>query len=284
MTKEDIIQKTKTALELRGRNESTIRAYTDVVKAYQDYHGKPADQMGEEEIAEYLHYLLTKKKLSSNSVNGHNTALRFLYAETMDVSLDLRKIPEIKRKRSFPQLLTKEEIQKVFNCTKNLQYKAMFMLAYGSGLRLSEIINLRVCDIDSKQMRIFVSKGKGGKDRYTLLPQTTLEVLREYWRECRTRNWLFVRKDSDERHHKRTVQDSFKRSVQRAGIDKKVTIHTLRHCFTTHLLNEGQDLYAISKLLGHSRLDTTSWYIHLTDSHTLRVQSPLDTMREKSDA
>jgi site-specific recombinase XerD len=200
------------------------------------------------------------------------------------MQLDLRKIPKIKRKRNFPQLLTKEEIQAIFQSTKTLEYKAMFMLAYGSGLRLSEIINLRVCDIDSKQMRIFVSQGKGNKDRFTVLPQTTLEVLREYWLERRPKDWLFVRKNSGERPHKKTVHDSFKRTVQRAGIGKNATIHTLRHCFTTHLLNEGNDLYAINKLLGHSRLDTTSWYIHLTDSHTLRVQSPLDTMQEKPDA
>lgn len=284
MTKEHILEKLKADMELRGRSEGTIRRYLDAARAYQDYHEKPADQMREREIADYLHYLLTKKQLKASSANWHNSALRFLYGEVLEENLDLRKIPRNKRKRSYPQLLTREEIQSILDCTKTLQYKAMFMLAYGSGLRLSEIINLKVCDIDSKQMRIFVRQGKGNSDRFTLLPQATLDVLREYWLERRPDDWLFVRKHSNERHHKKTVYDSFMRTVQRAGIGKHATPHTLRHCFTTHLLNDGYDVCAISKLLGHSRLDATAWYIHLTDKDTRNVKSPIDTMRGKPDA
>lgn len=284
MTKEGILQKLKAAMELRGRCETTIRAYIDIAEAYQDFHGKSADQMGEQEIVDYLHDLITKKKLKASTVNSRNSALRFLYNEVLDANLDLRKIPAIKRKRSYPQLITKEEIQAIFDCAKTLQYKAMFMLAYGSGLRISEIVNLKVHDIDSKQMRIFVRKGKGNKDRFTVLPQATLDVLRKCWLEYRPNDWMFVKNKSNKQHLKKTVYDSFMRTAKRARISKHVTPHTLRHCFTTHLLNEGYDVCAISKLLGHSRLDTTAWYIHLTDENTRNVKSPLDTMQVKPDA
>lgn len=283
MTKNEILQKMKTDLETHGKCEETVRNYCMHARLYQDYHDRPADEMGEAEISRYLHYLLTEKKLSHASVNVQNSSLRFLYGVTLDRLINTRKIPRIKQTRSLPDLLTKEELGYIFYLLKNIKYKALFMTIYGSGLRISEALNLKVSDIDSKDMRIFIRKGKGARDRYALLPQKTLDILRQYSREFHPKDWLFVNEDGT--HIKvRAAQDMFKAVIRRSGIPKHITVHTLRHCFATHLLNEGKNVFQIKRLLGHVRIDTTTWYLQLSDSETLKLQSPLDTFKDIADA
>jgi site-specific recombinase XerD len=281
MTREAILAKLKADLELRGRSEETIKEYESKARLFQDYYGKPADQMGEQEIIDYLYYLLTEKKLSQTSVNTYNSGLRFLYGVTLGIVLNYKKLPRLKQIRSLPQLFTKDEVQKIIDSADTLTHKSLLMLAYGSGLRLSEITHLKVSDIDSRQMRIFIRKGKGGRDRYALLPYTTLETLREYWLENRPKDWLFIAPRTGGKYHERTVQDAFKTALKKSGIPKYGTIHTLRHCFATHMLEDGNDLYSIKKLLGHVRIDTTVWYSQLADSKVLKLKSPLDNPPKK---
>ena len=278
MTKQEILEKLKFDLELRNRSADTIHDYSMHVRMYQDYFDKPADQMGVEEIREFLHYQLTEKNNSPATVNTYNSALRFLYGETLDVVLNLKKIPRIKSNRKIPDIPTKEELGYLFYLTKNLKYKAIFMTIYGSGLRLSEAVSLKVGDIDGKQRRIFIRSGKGDRDRYALLPQKTLDILREYYRQYHPTDWLFVTEKGTHLTD-RAVQDAFKKVVARSGIPKHITIHTLRHCFATHSLNEGKNVFEIKRLLGHVRIDTTTWYLQLSDSETLKLTSPLDTMK-----
>ena len=160
----------------------------------------------------------------------------------------------------------------------------MLMLAYGSGLRLSEIANLKISDIESKQMRILVRHGKGNRDRYAMLPQVTLETLREYWKAYRPKEWLFESPKTEKNYHKATLQNAFKSALKSSGISKHGSFHTLRHCFATHLYEENPNLLALKKLMGHVRIDTTAWYTQLADSETLRLKSPLDTMKERYNA
>jgi site-specific recombinase XerD len=280
MTKEEILAKLRADLELRGRSEETIKEYVSKTRLFQDYNDKPADQMGEQEVIDYLHYLLTEKKISQTSVNTYNSGLRFLYGVTLDTVLNYKKLPRLKQIRSLPKLFTKDEVQEIINNAASLTHKALLMLAYGSGLRLSEITNLKVSDIDSKQMRLFIRKGKGGRDRYALLPESTLHILREYWLENRTKDWLFAAPKTGGQYHVRTVQDAFKSALRKSKISKSGTIHTLRHCFATHLLEDGVDLYTIKKLLGHVRIDTTVWYSQLADSKVLKVKSPIDSLSQ----
>lgn len=283
MRKKEIIAQMKKDLETRGRCEETVRNYCMHVRLYQDYHNRAADEMGETEISEYLHYLLTEKGLSHASVNVQNSSLRFLYGVTLDRVINTRKLPRIKNSRSLPDILSKEELGYIFYLLKNVKYKALFMTIYGSGLRISEALNLKVSDIDSKEMRIFIHKGKGNRDRYVMLPQKTLDILRKYSKEFHPKEWLFVNEDGS--HMKvRSAQEAFKSAIKRSGIPKQVTIHTLRHCFATHLLDEGKNIFQIKRLLGHVRVDTTTWYLQLTDSETLKLKSPLDTFKEESDA
>jgi site-specific recombinase XerD len=284
MTKEQILEKLKFDLETRGRSEATVKEYTEKVRLFQDHFGKPADQMGEAEIIEYQHHLLTEKKLKHSSANTYNSALRFVCGVTLDITLNYKKLPRLKQIRDLPVLPTKEELGYLFHrAGDNPRNKALFMTIYGSGLRLGEAANLKVSDIDSENGRIFVRKGKGGRDRYAMLPKKALEALREYWKTCQPKDWLFVNKNG-EKMTDRAIQDAWKGIVRRSGIPKKITVHTLRHCFATHLLNEGNNVFAIKRLLGHVRIDTTTWYLQLADSETLKLKSPLDTMRERGDA
>jgi site-specific recombinase XerD len=281
MTKEQILEKLRADLELRGRSEETIKEYTSKARLFQDYYGKPADEMGEQEIIGYLHYLLTEKKISQTSVNTYNSGLRFLYGVTLDRTLNYKKLPRLKQIRSLPNLFTKEEVRKIIDSAGSLTHRALLMLAYGSGLRLSEITNLKVSDIDSTQMRLFVRKGKGDRDRFALLPESTLDALREYWKEQRPKDWLFVSPKKGGKYVGKTVQDAFKAALKKSGVQKHGTIHTLRHCFATHLLEAGADIYTIKKLLGHVRIDTTVWYSQLADSDVLKTKSPIDSLPKK---
>jgi len=258
MTKSETLQKVKADLEVRGRKPDTVEDYICKIGAFQDYFDKPAEEMGETEISEFLHHLLTVKKRTTNTVNVYNSAIRFAYLVTLDRNLNVRQIPRIKQTRSLPVLPTKEELGYLFYLAgDNLRDKALLMTIYGAGLRLSEASNLKVGDIDSENGRIFIRKGKGGRDRYAMLPKKALEALREYWTETQPRDWLFLTRRGTKITNK-CVQDVLKKYVIRSGIPKHITVHTLRHCFATHLLNEGNNVLAIKHLLGHVRIDTTN--------------------------
>ena len=280
MTKQEILAKLKADLEIRGRSKETIKEYMTKVRLYQDHYDKPADEMGIEEIQEYLHYLLMEKKLSASSVNTYNSALRFVYGVTLDVTLNYKKLIRVKHTRRLPQLFTREEIGKIIESAGNECHKAMLMLAYGSGLRLSEITGLKVSDIESGEKRIMVRHGKGDRDRYAMLPEATLEALRAYWLNCtpRPRDWLFEAPKTGGQYHDRTLQDAFKSALRKSGVKRYGTVHTLRHCFATHLYEDERNLLALKKLLGHVRIDTTAWYIQLAASDMLKLKSPIDSL------
>jgi len=284
MTKEQILAQLKKDLEARGRSPFTVEDYVRHVRFFQDYYDKPADQMREKEIMDYQHYLITEKGLSASSANTYNSALRFVYGVTLDVALNHKKVPRLKQNRSIPILPTKEELGYLFYLAgDNLRNKAMFMTIYGSGLRISETANLKVSDIDSEGGRILIRKGKGDRDRYAILPKRTLEILREYWTETQPRDWLFLTKQGTKMTEK-TIHDAWKSVVKRSGIPKRITVHMLRHCFATHMLNEGNNVFAIKRLLGHVRIDTTTWYLQFADSDILKLKSPIDTMKERGNA
>ncbi len=188
------------------------------------------------------------------------------------------QMPRLKEDKSLPEILSREEIARLLACCKNPKHKAMFALAYGSGLRVSEICALRVQDIDSKEMRVFVKSGKQSKDRYTLLSRYTLEVLRDYWRQDRPSSpdgllfpgWRNLSPTTTD-----AVGLALKKWLRAANIDKDVSIHSLRHAFATHLLEDGTDLFTIKELLGHSSISSTTVYLHLANI-SARAVSPAD--------
>ena len=239
------------------------------------FHRSPAE-LGDQEIREYLHYLIQEKKASQSVISQSYSALKFLYETTLKRDWNGLRIPRAKMGKKLPVVLSQQEIQAIFSATRNLKHRALLMTIYSAGLRVSEAVHLKVSDIDSQRMMIRVQQGKGDKDRYTLLAKRTLEVLREYWREYRPKDWLFYSHSFERPLSSRTVQVVLNRVLHQAGIKKPATVHTLRHSFATHLLEAGTDLYHIQHLLGHKSPKTTTIYLHLSRKDMVNVISPID--------
>lgn len=284
MTNEEVYQRAYDEIKLRGLSPNTVAGYLGQLRIFLQYFdNRPIDSMGEEKIREFLLYQLDSGK-SSATVNICNSALRFIFGAVLGKKLNYQRIPRRRHYRELPAIMSKAEIVRFFSVIDNLRDKAMFETVYGAGLRLSEIVLLRVQNIDSKQMRIFVHHGKGGKDRFTLLSQQNLEILREYWKQYRPNHpdrYLFYARSKD-RHvlTSRSIQNAFNKYKKMAHFPESYTVHTLRHCFATHLLESGVELVQIKQLLGHTFLQTTSIYLHLSNT-SQGIQSPLDTLPKK---
>jgi site-specific recombinase XerD len=282
MSNETILERFKTDIKLRGLSQNTYEEYVCRVTVFMSHFNCPVDQLGESEIREFLLHLKENRKLTNGTINTYNSALRFLYGVTLNKVLNLWQIPRLKQNRELPQLLTQQEVLQLLDNTPNPMYRALFMTIYGSGLRVSEAVNIKVCDIDSEKMRIFIRQGKGGRDRYATLSQKALEELRTYWKIRRPTDFLFLTRESTN-PTTRSVNNAFHASMARAGIKKKATIHTLRHCFATHLLENDTNLFHIKKLLGHLSIRSTAWYLHFADNAAFQVISPLDSMEQQND-
>jgi site-specific recombinase XerD len=193
-------------------------------------------------------------------------------------------IPRQRDRRAFPAIMRKDEIVHFFSVIDNLRDLTIFETVYGAGLRVSEIARLRIQDIDSKQMRIFVHQGKGCKDRFTLLSQRNLDILREYWKQYRPNHpegYLFYARSRDKHIlTSRSVQNAFNKYKVLSHLPESYTVHTLRHCFATHLLESGADVCQIKELLGHTFIQTTAFYLHLSNMNE-SIKSPLDTLPKK---
>lgn len=284
MTNEEVYQRAYDEVKLRGLSPHTVEEYLGKLTLFlRFFNDRPIDSMGETEIREFLLYQLDSGK-SSGTVNIYNSALRFIFGAVLEKKLNYQMIPRRRHYRELPDIMSKTEIVRFFSVIDNLRDKTIFETVYGAGLRVSEITHLRVQDIDSEQMRIFVHQGKGGKDRYTLLSQRNLELLREYWKRYRPNHpdgYLFYsRSKNSSPMTSRAVQDAFNKHKKRAKLSDAFTVHTLRHCFATHLLESGVELVQIKQLLGHTFLQTTSIYLHLSNT-SQSIQSPLDTLPKK---
>jgi len=285
MTKEQVLEKLKFDVELRGLSKNTQDEYLTKAKMFQDYFDRPATELGVEDVRLYLHHLTTVKKLAPESVNSYNSGLRFLFGVTLDANLNLRQIPRHRKPRKLPDILTQKEVQALFNACDNLRDKCILMTLYGAGLRLSEVASLKVSDVHSDKMQLFIRNAKGGKDRYALLSQANLEILRAYWKAYHPKEWLFYSRNHTGKHiTSRAVQNIFKKYVKKAKITKNVSVHTMRHSFATHLLESGTSIYHIKQLLGHSNINTTCVYLHLVKIESLNVISPLDQISESEKA
>ena len=237
MTKEQVLEKLKFDVELRGLSKHTQDEYYTKCKIFQNHFNKPATELSEKDIREFLHFLTIEKKLTSGSVNSYNSGLRFLYGVTLNTSLNCKQIPRHRRNRKFPNILTQEEIQNLFNACDNLRDKSILMTLYGAGLRLSEVACLKVSDIDSKKMQLFIRNGKGSKDRYALLSQDNLEILRDYWKAYHPKEWLFYSRINTGTHiTPRSLQNIFHKYIDKANITKPVTVHSLRHYVECYIM------------------------------------------------
>ena len=279
MTNEQLIKKMKEDMDMRNFSKYTYDSYLGKTKDIMRYYGeKQLEEVTTEELREFLlKYLKDERKLSDRTINYYNSVIRFIYEVTLDKVLNKKQLPMMKKKKAVYKVLTKEELSTFFNVCDNFKFQTIFMLVYGSGLRVGEVANLRVEDIDSKKMRIFVREGKGNKERYTILPKRSLEMLRTYWKKYRQpkkEERIFL-SELGEPITVGVIRTHFRKYRKKAKINEKATVHTLRHNLATDLIERGATLIQVKELMGHSNIRSTMEYVHVANID-LGLESPLD--------
>jgi len=264
-------------LQLKGATLKTQRNHLKEVRNYAKHFGKSPEELGEKEVREYLLHLMNERNLSDGTYRCYVTALKFLYRTTLKRQwVENIKFP--KRKKKLPVVLDLSEVMSLLSVTENIKHKALLTLTYCSGLRISEVACLKITDIDSKRMMVYIRQGKGGKDRYSILSQTALECLRQYWRDYRPKEWLFEGQKPGTHITISSITQIFQKAKKRAGITKPASVHTLRHSFATHLIEAGTSLHHVQLLLGHRSPTTTTVYLHVSRMNLAQVSSPLDNV------
>ena len=285
MTNKQLLEKLKEDMEMRGFSDHTKASYYRKAKEITEYFGKPMKQVKVQELRDYLlKYLREERGLTEKSVNYYNNVIRFIYDVVIDEPINKRQLPLYKGKRRLPKILSEEELNVFFNVCENYMYKTIFMMIYGSGLRISEATNIRIEDIDSKKMRLFVRNGKGERERYTVLPKASLEMLRECYRRYKPNHperYMFLNREGNPLKVER-LRVFFRRYRRKAGISEEFIVHSLRHSFATRLVEEGVPLVQVKELLGHSCIRSTMTYVHVANNMQ-QVDSPLDIFLRKGE-
>lgn len=262
-------------MQIRNYSQRSISTYHKMLCSLERFFNISVDDISPDQVRDFLQYSITERNLSVSYINQVISAVKILQQDVLGNSWEAIRIKRPRMDKTLPVVLSKEEIKSIIESTRNLKHRAILAVIYSSGLRLSELISLKASDIDAdrRQIRVF---GKGNKYRYTLLSGNTLDMLRMYWRAYKPARYLFEGQKKGQPISRGTIQKVFKQSCTRAGIKKQATVHSLRHSFATHLLENGVNLKIIQNLLGHSSLRTTSIYLHITRFDPSSVKSPFD--------
>lgn len=264
------------AMKLRNFSPKTQQAYLTQIKRLSAHYERSPDLMSHRELQDYLIYMKEEENLTFSSCNVARSAIRFFYGNVLKDEDIYISIPAQRTPKFLPEVLSAEEVMKLIDSTTNFRNRLLLMTAYAGGLRLEELVSLKVGHIDSKRMIIRIVQGKGQKDRYTTLSKILLEELKQYWRIYRPHKWLFYVKEPEKQMSKSTVQKIFTNAKKKAGIKRGRGIHTLRHCFATHMLEAGYDIRRIQKMMGHKSVSTTMIYLHVSRESVSSITSPLD--------
>lgn len=265
-------------LKLKAYSHNTIRAYvTEFAHLLRILNNYSVDDLSEDRLKDYFLYCVKKEKIKENHLNSRINAVKFYFEKVLHKPKMFFDIPRPKTPKLLPKVLTKAEIKRLFQHTENPKHLLMLQLAYGMGLRVSEIVNLKIEHINSENMTVLIAGAKGKKDRYTNLPQTVLDLLRSYYRQYKPKSFLFEGQYGGA-YSIRSVQSVFKKAMRKANINKTIGIHGLRHSYATHLIESGADIRFLQELLGHNSLKTTQIYTHVTDVSKSKVKSPLDDL------
>jgi len=265
-------------MKVRNFSPRTQQIYVDRVAKFAKHFGKSPELLGPEEIRSYQLYLIHDKHASWSTLNQHVSALRFLYRVTLEREWIIRNIPGPKKPLILPVVLSPDEVSRFFENISNLKHRAILMTAYAAGLRVSEVASLQPNDIDSQRMLIRIEQGKGRKDRYVMLSPNLLDLLRAYWKVARPTHWLFPGHPCNRPITREAIYQVCLKATKAAGLNKKVTVRALRHCFATHLLEAGANIRVIQMLLGHRSLQTTARYTHVSRETLGSTTSPLDLL------
>lgn len=265
-------------MQVRNFSPSTQQSYLSSVAGLAKFYNRPPDKISTDKVQDYIAHLLVDRKVTVGTYHVNLTGLRFFYTVTLKLDKDKVPLPSVKKVTRLPEILCIEEVEQLFNASRSSKQRAILMIVYSAGLRVSEVVNLKVTDINSNRMTLRVNRGKGGKGRYSLLSERLLLELRDYWQVKRSPVWLFPGRDLDKPLTTRVAQYYYKHAAEKAGIKKEGGIHTLRHCFATHLLESGVDMRTIQILMGHSSILSTVRYLQLTSKSIQGTKSPLDLL------
>lgn len=265
-------------LRLKGYSPHTENTYRNEFTQLLLRLGEvPVDTLTPERIRSYMLFCTTALKLSESHLHSRLNAIKFYFEKVLKQETFFVEIPRPKRHCTLPKHISTRDVKKLFDCTPNLKHNTMLKLCYGMGLRVSEIVALKVKHIDSGNMQVLIEKAKGKKDRYVNLPESLLDQLRAYFKQYRPKEYLFEGQYGGQ-YSTRSAQHVFKCALRKAGINKDAGIHSLRHSYATHLMEVGTDISHIQKLLGHAHIATTLIYAKVTDRETKKVKSPLDRL------
>jgi len=267
-------------MQLRRFSVNTQQNYLRSVSGLASHYRISPDKINGSQLKSYVLFLTNKRKLKWSTINTITAGLKFFYTETLDQKDTSMLLPQRRTPRSLPEIFSRSELIALFGSIINIKHRTMLMAAYGCGLRVSEVISLKAANIDSSRMMVRIEHGKGDKDRYTILSPCLLDELRSYWKVYRPdpKGWLFPNRSTKERLTRSTPQLVFKEAKKKAGIRKNVTFHSLRHSFSSHLLEAGVDIRTIQILLGHSSITTTARYLHVARKNLGSVKNPLDLL------
>ena len=262
-------------MTIRNMSPSTQKIYVAAVANFSIFHGRSPDKLTFEDVREYRLHLISRG-LKPNSINPIMGALRFFYRTTLGLKEVSEQIPYARRADPLPAVLARDEVERFLKAVTDLQMRTAFITIYAAGLRVSEVVKLTGRDIDSARMVIVIRQSKGRKDRYVMLSEQLLGILRAYWERAHLEHWLFPGPDPSRPITTRSLERACRKAAEAAGLDKSITVHTLRHSFATHLLEQGVDIHVIQDLLGHRNIASTTRYARVAINTIRQIQSPLE--------
>jgi site-specific recombinase XerD len=265
-------------MQLHGFSEKTQHGYASAVKGLARHFHRSPDRITEEEIREFFLYLVNEKKAACSTLRVYLYGIKFFYQTTLRRDWPVLEVIRSKKRQKLPVVLSRQEVRQILHLVRKPVSRTALTLIYSCGLRLGETVCLKVSDIDGERRSVRIENGKGGKDRYVPLSQRTLELLRSYWAQKRPKPYLFPAGTGPGHISKSTLQKTFKTALTQSNIPKKASVHSLRHSFATHLLEDGVDLRIIKDLLGHKYLSTTTIYTHLTEKSFNRLNAALNDL------
>jgi len=274
-----ILEQLQKELAIRNYSPKTIANYCSAVRGFSTYvHDHQVQKVDGEFLRDFFYYLKTQKNFSYSSMKLYLAALQFLYQYILKQPVDFDFKMKLRKQEKLPVVLSVEEVQRLINSIVNLKHKTIIMMIYGCGLRISEVVKLKWSDIDRNRKMLRIEQAKGRKDRYVILTDNLLELLTRYYNGYRSRHFIFEGQKGNVPYSPRSIQSIFRVAKKKAGITKKATVHTLRHSFAAHLLDQGTDIRYIQELLGHKNLSTTQIYTHISTYDLNKISSPAENI------
>ncbi len=269
-------------LTLKSYSPSTIKTYrNEFMQLLQTLKHVDVNTLTQERLADYFVWCNTDQKLSENTIHSRLNAVKFYFEQVLKGEKFFWEIPRPKKRIILPKVISEEKVLKGLLEVENLKHKALLFVAYSAGLRVSEVVALKVTDIDSDRMQIRIEAAKGKKDRMATLAKTTLQILREYVTEYKPKKYLFEGQGAEEHYSKRSAQTVFSNIYKKLKLPPSISFHSLRHSYATHLLENGTDIKYIQELLGHNDIKTTMRYVHVSIKELGKIESPIDKMMRK---